>query len=266
MNVFTKTLFILAIVMGTAITAEAEVFTQTRGQVQAKPEERAVVANMQFAPSNPNVTCLRAKLVYAAAKAALKKAKEQLEKAKESGTGVEAATKAVEAAQIIYDKAFSLLKKVTVAKTETRMALKKYYIIEKQAKEAERRAIIAEEKAALAKRLVTKYEKKEYVVRQCKAKPRDLTPVEKTIVKTLTKRVVKLTHKKVVIEKTIVKLTGQLPTEPADTKPSLVHKINVFKKTLIKITKQITKINKVIENVKQPAPIWVVKRPLVKIE
>jgi len=27
MNVFTKTLFILAIVMGTAITAEAEVFT-----------------------------------------------------------------------------------------------------------------------------------------------------------------------------------------------------------------------------------------------
>lgn len=221
---------------------------------------------MQFAPSNPNVTCLRAKLVYAAAKAALKKAKEQLEKAKESGTGIEAATKAVENAQIIYDKAFTLLKQVTVAKTETRMALKKYYIIEKQAKEAERRAIIAEEKATLAKRLVTKYEKKEYVVRKCKTKPRDLTPVEKTIIKTLTKRVVKLTHKKVVIEKTIIKLTNQLPNEPVDTKPSVVHKINVFKKTLIKITKQITKITKVIESVKKPAPIWVTKRPLVKIE
>ena len=35
MNVFTKTLFILAIVMGTAVAAETEVYTQARGVVNA---------------------------------------------------------------------------------------------------------------------------------------------------------------------------------------------------------------------------------------
>lgn len=111
----------------------------------------------------------------------------------------------------MYNIAFSLLKKVTVAKTETRMALKKFYVIEKKAKAAEKKAILAEEKAQLAKRLVTKYEKKEYVVRKCKSKPRHLTHTETTIVKSLTKKVVTLKHKVTVIQKTIKKLTQQLP-------------------------------------------------------
>ena len=211
MNMITKTLFIIALVMGTAMTAEAEVFTQARGQVQANAQERAVVANMQYAPPNPNVTCIRARIAYRKAKRWLGICKKRLANSTEGTAKYSKWSSKLDLAQKTYDTAFSLLKKVTVAKTETRMALKKFYVIENKAKAAEKKAIIAEEKAQLAKKLVTKYEKKEYVVRKCKAKPRHLTRTEKIIVKSLTKKVVTLKHKVVVIKKTIKKLTHQLP-------------------------------------------------------
>ena len=211
MNILTKTLFIIAIIMGTTMTAEAEVFAKARGHIQATAQERAVVANMQYASSNPDVTCLRAKVVYKECQERVALAKKNLAAAKESGTGVRQASRALAKAKRLLATAFSLLKKVTVAKTETKLALKKFYVIENKAKAAEKKAILAEEKAQLAKRLVTRYEKKEYVVRKCKAKPRHLTTTEKTIVKHLTKSVVTLKHKTVVIRKTIKKLTHQLP-------------------------------------------------------
>lgn len=300
MNIVTKTLLIIALIMGTSMTSgltgldtsqiqteniptttpvttssdtpvetteEAPASpTETTGHVPASPQEQAVTANMQYASSNPNVTCIRAKLAFAKAKQWLNTCKKNLAEAQTDGGDVSEWTVKLQKAQQTYDLALTLLKKVTVAKTETRMALKKYYVIEKKAKEAEKRAIIAEEKAQLAKKLVTRYEKKEYVVRKCKSKPRNLTHTEKKIVKTLTKKVVNLKHKVVVIKKTIKKLNHQLPKEPEATKPQLVHKINVLKKTFKKITHKIVKIKKVIKNIKKPAPIWNKPRPLEKVE
>lgn len=92
MNMLTKTIFIIAVIMGTTMAAESQVFTQARGQVQASAQERAAVANMQYAPSNPDVTCIRAKIAFNKAKKQLAIAKKQFAAAQESGTGVQQAT------------------------------------------------------------------------------------------------------------------------------------------------------------------------------
>lgn len=92
---------------------------------------------MQYASANPNVTCIRAKMLFASAKSALAKAKTNLKHAKETGTGVNAAEEQLNIAESVYERALTLVKKVTVAKTETRMALKKFYVIEHKAKDAE---------------------------------------------------------------------------------------------------------------------------------
>jgi hypothetical protein len=209
MKISVTRILIATLLIGATVTAvtEASVMGEAYGKIAATSAAEQSATRGMLSPNNYDTTCIRAQVAVRVAKRELNKAQAAHDAHPES----EQFSIQLENCRHIYSQAMSLYKRVSVAKTETRMALKKFYVIEHKAKDAEKKAILAEEKAQLAKRLVTKYEKQEYVVRKCKQAPRHLTRVEKTIVKSLTKKVVKLRHKVTVIRKTIRKLTNRLP-------------------------------------------------------
>lgn len=147
--------------------------------------------------------CMRAKVTLKVAREKLDQAKSHLKSCMASGEGIPQAQAMVKEAEKLYQQALAVWKKVSFAKKETRIALKKYETIVARAKEMEKKAIEMEQKVQNARQVVTKAERIEYITRKCKRKPRNLTSVEKKVVKTLRTQVTHITRKHTSIVKKI---------------------------------------------------------------
>ena len=225
-----------------------------------------IVAKMKRSPSNPDVTCIRAKVAVNIAKDKLEQAKGNLKKAIISNYRIKDARQLVLRCQEIYDKAFQIYKSVQIAKKETNVALKKYETIEKKAKEAERKAIVAEEQVQIAKSIVKKAERFEYKVRKCHRKPRKLTKLEQVLVKKLVHKNKQLSRKKVQIVRVLKRLTTLVKRLKGHRKKRILRKVTRLNKILKRIEKKQHSLTRAVRIIEKPDHFKRPKRKLITEE
>lgn len=153
-----------------------------------------VIATMQDAPSNPDVTCLRARVALNIAQQKLSEARMNLKKAQETGIGVPQAKTLVSRAEMIVQKATTLNQRVTQAREATQTALTNYQTIADRARQAEQSALIEQERVQNARIVISRAQQQEFDARDCHHKQRKLNALERDVVTQLTSQKTSMTQ------------------------------------------------------------------------